>query len=501
MADSYVCSGAKLRCSMGTDEARLTVLPIRTVFLTGKPMANISDHLSMVNLAPFGRCRSLAYPATASATAAAQGSLTPMPCLHNTPFPWMGGKNDFLIKGQPALLKSSTCACMWGGTITLVDDGQSAPGAADMRRKPAESFSSNQSKSKKQTNPSIKQNNQIIVPLRVVDNSRIKNNATTQVYQAAGNGGANTSDITPYTEAEKHYKELLNIDNKKLEGLPASWLNAFNEAVKNINANYSKSGIKGVYSDVELAHNIYKLATNEQAKKLGFKNISYKMPHQVFDIADKVPNFLKKIPKKEFWDSFDKYIPLYTNIDKGAYFSPTYNCVVISMTDKDNVNRLKNSDWYKAGLLHHEFGHAYDFNHGWRNDEEFKTLFAEFKDEMKKSNIEQKLSDYIAEIKHPGILTSRFPYISQGGRDLTNDEVEKLMALSDSLQAANDDHKQIPPGGHDEDYYKSEEKQMAEFIAHMSENYWSGNNLYKKLAPETYKKMCELLKKRWNKPS
>ena len=140
MADSYVCSGATMKCSMGTNQAKLTVLPSRTVFLTGQPMANISDHLSMVNLAPFGRCRSLGFPATASATAANQGSLTPMPCMHNTPFPWMGGKNDYVVKGDPALLKSSTCQCMWGGTISITNDGQKYTGAADMSKVASDVF-------------------------------------------------------------------------------------------------------------------------------------------------------------------------------------------------------------------------------------------------------------------------------------------------------------------------------------------------------------------------
>jgi len=133
--DSYVCSGATMRCTMGTSQARLTVLPSRTVYLTGQPMANISDHLSMVNLAPFGRCRSMGFPATASATAANHGTLTPMPCMHNTPFPWMGGKNDYIIKGDPALLKSSTCQCLWGGTISIVNDGQSGEGTRWIQKK------------------------------------------------------------------------------------------------------------------------------------------------------------------------------------------------------------------------------------------------------------------------------------------------------------------------------------------------------------------------------
>ena len=124
MADSYVCSGATMKCTMGEKTAKLTVLPNRTVFLCGQPMANISDHKSMVNLAPFGRCRSLGYPATAAATAAHHGHLTPMPCVHNTPIPWMNGKTDYIIKGQPALLKSCKCQCMWGGTISIIQDGQ-----------------------------------------------------------------------------------------------------------------------------------------------------------------------------------------------------------------------------------------------------------------------------------------------------------------------------------------------------------------------------------------
>ena len=146
MADSYVCSGATMKCTCGDKTTKLTVLPSRTVFLTGQPMANISDHLSMVNLAPFGKCRSLGYPATASATAANHGKLTPMPCMHNTPVPWMSGKNDYIIKGDPALLKSSTCACMWGGTISLVTDGQTNTGGADLSRNQIEEFEKEQEK-------------------------------------------------------------------------------------------------------------------------------------------------------------------------------------------------------------------------------------------------------------------------------------------------------------------------------------------------------------------
>lgn len=122
--DSYVCSKARIKCTNGDKISTLTVFPDRTIWLTGEPQANISDHVSMKNIAPFGRCHTTAYPPTGAATAAAHGKLTPMPCVPNTPFPWMGGKNDVLLKGDPALLKSSKCKCIYGGTITITFDGQ-----------------------------------------------------------------------------------------------------------------------------------------------------------------------------------------------------------------------------------------------------------------------------------------------------------------------------------------------------------------------------------------
>lgn len=145
MADSYVCSTATLKCPFGDQDSKLTVYPDRTAYLSGKPTANVSDHVPMYNIAPFGKCKSLAYPPTASATAAAQGKLTPMPCVPGTTSNWMKGKSDYLIKGQPALLKSSLCRCQWGGVITIKDDGQTDSGPADLSRERIQKFNNNQS--------------------------------------------------------------------------------------------------------------------------------------------------------------------------------------------------------------------------------------------------------------------------------------------------------------------------------------------------------------------
>ena len=137
-ADSYVCSGATMRCSFGDKSARLTVYPDRTVFLTGQPMANISDHTSLYNISPFGKCHTTRYPATGAATAAAHGRLTPMPCVPGTMSDWRNGKNDYIIKGSPALLKSSYCKCCYGGIIRIVKDGQVDTGAADLHKQSIE---------------------------------------------------------------------------------------------------------------------------------------------------------------------------------------------------------------------------------------------------------------------------------------------------------------------------------------------------------------------------
>lgn len=124
MSDSYVCSKAKMKCSYGDKISTLTIFPSRTVWLTGAPQANISDYVSMSNIAPFGKCHTVAYPPTGSATSANHGRLTPMPCVPGTHFPWMGGQTDLLLQGEPALLKSSRLQCIYGGVITLTDDGQ-----------------------------------------------------------------------------------------------------------------------------------------------------------------------------------------------------------------------------------------------------------------------------------------------------------------------------------------------------------------------------------------
>ena len=107
----YVCTGAVLHCTQGTSNSSLSAMP-KCVSLCNEDQANITDHISMVNVKPFGRCRSLTYPPTASATAAHYGHLTPMPCVPGTITNWTAVDPDSQVGGQPALLDTAKLRCI-----------------------------------------------------------------------------------------------------------------------------------------------------------------------------------------------------------------------------------------------------------------------------------------------------------------------------------------------------------------------------------------------------
>lgn len=119
-----VVMGAMCQCSMGVAPASLVVLPTNMVMGASMPAATIMDHQPMVNLATFGMCQSPSNPTVASATAAALGVLTPMPCIPMTMSPWTPGASKVTIKGNPALTGDSTCSCTWGGSISITNPGQ-----------------------------------------------------------------------------------------------------------------------------------------------------------------------------------------------------------------------------------------------------------------------------------------------------------------------------------------------------------------------------------------
>jgi hypothetical protein len=62
-------------------------------------------------------CSSLANPSVASATSAAAGVLTPMPCSPVSPAPWAPGAPTVLVCNKPLLNNTSKLMCAYGGVI------------------------------------------------------------------------------------------------------------------------------------------------------------------------------------------------------------------------------------------------------------------------------------------------------------------------------------------------------------------------------------------------
>ncbi|HWL34895.1 MAG TPA: DUF4280 domain-containing protein [Frankiaceae bacterium] len=126
MAAPVVVAGAQLACTMGAAPSALVVLPAARVLGCSRPAAAVTDSVPLLNVMPFGMCRSPANPMVAAATAAALGVLTPMPCVPVIPAPWTPGSPTVLVGGKPVVTATSQCLCAWAGQITVVSPGQTS---------------------------------------------------------------------------------------------------------------------------------------------------------------------------------------------------------------------------------------------------------------------------------------------------------------------------------------------------------------------------------------
>ena len=121
---NQVVSGAMLQCTFGMAPSALSVIPAAMVNVGGPPAATIMDNAPMVNVPPFGMCTSLSNPTVASATSAALGVLTPMPCVPVLPAPWAPGSPTVMVGNKPALNDSCLLNCAYGGVIKVNVPGQ-----------------------------------------------------------------------------------------------------------------------------------------------------------------------------------------------------------------------------------------------------------------------------------------------------------------------------------------------------------------------------------------
>jgi peptidoglycan hydrolase-like protein with peptidoglycan-binding domain len=115
-----VHGGAMLSCSCGLAPSILRIGE------PGRAEACVRDSIACMNLGPFGMCQSLANPAVAAATSAAQGAFTPQPCVPIFTGPWSPGMPVQMVgtPPAPALGMNSLISCAWGGLVRIVTPGK-----------------------------------------------------------------------------------------------------------------------------------------------------------------------------------------------------------------------------------------------------------------------------------------------------------------------------------------------------------------------------------------
>lgn len=195
-------------------------------------------------------------------------------------------------------------------------------------------------------------------------------------------------------------------------------------------------------------------------------------------IPSKLSNYEKKLGiniNKQFFSLLKKPIELVNKSPlksvRGAYFHPTLELVHIPFD-----NRRKASKWYSEAVVYHEFGHAIDHQKGFYKSKEIAELMNKHrslinKDFKKYIEIDQKLDR---------LQTKAY-------EKSDSDTEEKIGAIRDTLMALN----QRLGMGHSSYYWSISGNKEREFIAHMFENKFIGNNYFKRYLPDLYKDMQE----------
>lgn len=159
----------------------------------------------------------------------------------------------------------------------------------------------------------------------------------------------------------------------------------------------------------------------------------------------------------------------YKNLGKGAYYNPVANYVRIPIDA-----RRKNSPWYAKAVVHHEYGHAIDHQIGLRTNPRLTALMDDARKLYSKKDFR-------------GIYDNALDKWLEAREKLDHDSAEKHAAILDTIASL--DKKINRAQTHSDKYWSSPGKSEAEFIAHMFENKYAGNEAFEKLMPDLYKKM------------
>ena len=295
-------------------------------------------------------------------------------------------------------------------------------------------------------------------------------------------------------ESINHLKDIYSFDASKL---PREWIGRFNDCVVAINnADIEKRGYFQVYRHIEGAYNMMKLSTDSRCVAYGLDKISCFTPHNLISGFESIGiNPFDHIAKKEFYDQFDKFVPLISKNGHEAYHSGLYGHVRIDFNGLKD--RFMYAESYRETLQYHEFGHAADNSlGGWRSDKKWESLFDKYASDI---NDEWQEIEY-----YDGSKGFIYGYEIKDKYNALNFESEsdvgELMgALSDVIISMDKTHEWFGSRGHDAQYFSSKSSCLAEFIAHASECYWQGNKYFKQIWPELYDDMVKLYEEFYKK--
>lgn len=111
-----VSSGNMCKCSCGTMPILLTTF--NTVSVEKTPVVTNTDTGMLIS---FGICSSKLNPAVQAAIAESFGTIEYATCKSSIVTPWLNTKSTVLACGKPVCTSSSTCKCMFGGTISIIN--------------------------------------------------------------------------------------------------------------------------------------------------------------------------------------------------------------------------------------------------------------------------------------------------------------------------------------------------------------------------------------------
>jgi len=196
---------------------------------------------------------------------------------------------------------------------------------------------------------------------------------------------------------------------------------------------------------------------------------------------------------------------------EGAFYNPSTKAINIPT----KTYSFRNSELYKRSIFAHEGGHAWHFQSKYIYtkmhpdfgimvadvDKEFQSLFKEFRDTLRESfgdidNWDSPIKKYL-DFSPDGVGINQekmSSFIEKN--DISVDDFYVLLGNTDDTLAA------LTKGqvgrGHAKDYWKQKGTIYMELFAHLNENFWVGNPVFKELYPELYESGLKFMQNLYN---